>query len=642
MPTPSLICALGAHPTVHFAATELARCRSLINGESATAQIETGYRADVPALWVGLNADLPESVVPRTPAVRDTRFDDAVAIRVRDGRGAISGNNPRSVLLAVYRYLRELGCRWVRPGVDGEHLPRGVALDQPVDIVEAPSYRHRCMCIEGSVGPEHVVEMIDWLPKAGMNAYFMQFREGFTFFDRWQKETGGEPLTLDQARANVATVAQEIKRRDLLFHAVGHGWTCDPFGMPGLGWEYPPPPVPDEVVPLLAEVDGVRALWGGIPLNTNLCYSNLEVRARMRDAIADYAQAHPEVDLLHVWLADGSNNSCECANCRDTLPSDFYVMLLNEVDAVLTQRGLPTRIVFLMYVDLLWPPERERLHNPERFVLMFAPITRTYSHAFEANPVIAGAPPPALPAFERNKLVFPRSVDDNVAFLRAWQAAAGSAVEVVDFDYHLMWDHYNDPGNMQTARVLQRDVQQLAELGMDGFISCQVQRASFPTGLSLHAMAATLWNRAQSFDALADDYAAAAFGADGVAARAYLDQITALFDPVYLRGENPDAGAAAAAVLAGVPAHVAAFGPVIARNRASSDACHAASWRYLQLHGEFAVLFAEALRLRALGQAEPARAAWQALQRWLDSQRVALQHVFDGWVFGTTLDRRFA
>jgi Domain of unknown function (DUF4838) len=350
MSTPSLICALGAHPTVHFAASELARCLTVITGRNVSAQIESGYRADVPALWVGLNADLPEAVVPRTPAVRDARFDDAVSIRTLVVRGAISGNNPRSVLLAVYRFLRELGCRWVRPGVDGEYLPLRASLDQAVEIVEVPSYRHRCVCIEGSVGPDHVVEMIDWLPKVGMNAYYVQFREGFTFFDRWQKETGGEPLTLDQARANVAIAAHEIKRRDLLFHAVGHGWTCDPFGMPGLGWEYPPPPVPEEVVPLLAEVNGVRALWGGIPLNTNLCYSNPGVRARMRDAIADYAREHPEADLLHVWLADGSNNSCECANCRDTLPSDFYVMLLNEVDAALAQRGLATRIVFLMYV----------------------------------------------------------------------------------------------------------------------------------------------------------------------------------------------------------------------------------------------------------------------------------------------------
>ena len=29
-----------------------------------------------------------------------------------------------------------------------------------------------------------------------------------------------------------------------------------------------------------------------------------------------HAAEHPEVDALHIWLADGANNSCECAGCR--------------------------------------------------------------------------------------------------------------------------------------------------------------------------------------------------------------------------------------------------------------------------------------------------------------------------------------
>ena len=54
-------------------------------------------------------------------------------------------------------------------------------------------------------------------------------------------------------------------------------------------------------------------------------------------------------------------------------------MLLNEIDERLTALGLDTRLAFLIYFELLWPPVTQHLKNPDRFILMFAPITRTYT-----------------------------------------------------------------------------------------------------------------------------------------------------------------------------------------------------------------------------------------------------------------------
>jgi Domain of unknown function (DUF4838) len=166
----------------------------------------------------------------------------------------------------------------------------------------------------------------------------------------------------------------------------------------------------------------------------------------MTDAVVAYAQEHPEVDLLHFWLADGANNQCECENCAATRPSDFYVVMLNDIDRKLSALHLDTRIVFLAYVDLLWPPEHQRIQNPDRFVLMFAPITRTYSKTFSTDRAL-----PALPPFERNKLTFPHTIEQNLAFLRAWQAQFvrddGQPADSFDFDYHLMWDHCRHSAN---------------------------------------------------------------------------------------------------------------------------------------------------------------------------------------------------
>lgn len=210
-----------------------------------------------------------------------------------------------------------------------------------------------------------MADIIDWLPKVGFNSYFIQFREAYTFFDRWYSHInnplkGKEHFSVDMARNFVQRLVKEIKKRGLLYHAVGHGWTCEPFGVPGLGWDIYNGTIPASYVRYTAEINGKRGLWGGIPLNTNLCYSNPEVREIITDSIVKYLEEHPEVDVLHFWLADGSNNQCECEECRKALPSDFYVMMLNELDKKLTLKGIDTKVVFLLYVDLLWTPEREK------------------------------------------------------------------------------------------------------------------------------------------------------------------------------------------------------------------------------------------------------------------------------------------
>ena len=55
--------------------------------------------------------------------VEEPVLDDVVCIRADENGGILAGSNPRSVLFAVYRYLKENGCRWLYPGVDGEHVP---------------------------------------------------------------------------------------------------------------------------------------------------------------------------------------------------------------------------------------------------------------------------------------------------------------------------------------------------------------------------------------------------------------------------------------------------------------------------------------------------------------------------------------
>ena len=374
-----------AHRTLRYAAGELQRCLNRMNGDPLARIVERSqYQPAGPGIWLGLFSDVGLNAQSPHP------LDDEIHVAVEGDHGLIAGSNPRSVLMAVYRYLWALGCRWLRPGPEGEFIPHNNPALKNIHLHEVPAYRHRAACIEGAVSLENVLDMVDWLPKLGMSGYFMQFREGFTFFDRWYRHQNNplktpQAFSVEMAREFTHQMEEELQKRGLVYHAIGHGWTCEAFGIPCLGWDQEPGRLwPPEFLNIVAEMNGKRSVPWDIASIAALCYSDPAVQEKLASCVEEYAAAHPQIDLLHVWLDDGFNNKCECPRCRTHRPADDYIQILNAIDERLTRRGLPHKIVFLAYVDMLWPPETERLRNPGRFVFMFAPISRTYRQAMKA------------------------------------------------------------------------------------------------------------------------------------------------------------------------------------------------------------------------------------------------------------------
>ena len=543
------------------------------------------------------------------------------------------------MLIAAFRYLRELGAAWVRP-LDGEYLPQCNVRDRAVTVKEAPSSRHRGMCIEGIVSEEHVLGMIDWLPRVGMNGYFNQFWVPVTFYDRWyNRDLAPEDKIgrLDVEGIRDTTV-YAIKKRGLLYHVTGHGWTCEPFGIEGTAWddskEYS---VSEEARACFALLNGERKLFKNVPILTNLCYSQPKVRAMISKSVADYCEAVPQVDYLHVWLADDCNNHCECDECSKKRPSDWYIILLNEIDACLTQRGINTKIVFLMYNDLFWPPEQNQLHNPERFVLMFAPITRTYTHSLgEAGDYDESL----LPDFVRNKCKMPSSVEENLCWLKQWQKQFRG--DSFDFDYHYMWDHHRDVAHMSMNRVLFQDMKALGKLGLNGMVSCQNQRAWIPSGFGICAMAQALWNSEADYDETADRYFADAFGTDGAAARKYLEELSELFNPRYMRGEIDAVSAEVAQSAGKIPVLVASFKNTIRKNMQSDlPYVQRRSWEYLDYHADYCVLLAAAVKNRAEGNSEQAKKSFEIFKDHLQKNEAHYIDVLDIPTMLWTLESMF-
>lgn len=632
---------IGCDATVAFAASELQRYLKKMDQNTRIARIKKDSydSANTTSLYVGCDPAFASLL----PEVKDTSRDDAIYVSVEKAAGIITGTNPRSVLIAVYRYLRALGCAFLRPGKDGDVIPAVAPETIPVTLKEAASRRHRAICIEGAVSYEHVADMIDWIPKMSMNGYFIQFRNPTQFFDRWYKHEQNPyipeaPMSADEVAGMRLIFDEEIQKRGLLYHAVGHSWTCEPFGVVADGWYVEKDAPPAAIADKLAMIGGKRDWFKGVALNTNLCYSNPEVRKIITDDIVKYCKDNPAINYLHFWLADNYNNHCECENCK-LLPADYYVIMLNELDEKLTAAGIDTKIVFLVYDDLLWAPEKEVIKNPDRFTLMFAPITRTYSSSFTVTEEEVNAV--ELAPYTRNKLTLPSSVAENVARLNTWKKAFNG--DSFDFDYHLMWDHYNDPGYIATAKLLSEDMKNLDNIGLNGMNSCQVQRAFFPTALPMVVMAETLWNKKATFKDIARGYFDSAFGIDGIKVWKYLDVVSGLFDPVYLRGGKTVVDYEKAKDFARIPGIADNFVKIAARNisRPGIQEAVKQSWTYLLYHAQAISLYAQALEARAEDRKEDAAVKYEELIDYLNRIEAIIHPVFDITIFRSCTAGKF-
>ncbi len=620
-----------------FAASELKKYMNMMDSDNEYVIMSfKEYDSSLSdALWIGESEKFP------LPNVKDRNFDDGISINVHGQSGYITGTNPRSVLIAAYRFLRKLGCAFVRPGSDGEIIPPRSLKNVDVRVFEAASYRHRGICIEGAVSAEHVLRNIEWMPKVGMNAFFNQFQVPFTFYDRWYSHRHNpvykaEKFSFKDAEGIMNTSIDEIKRRGLMYQAAGHGWTCEPFGIEGSGWDVKEYIVPEETKPYLALVNGKRELWGGVPLNTNLCYSADFVKDTMANYVADYCTKYPQVDVLHIWLADDSNNHCECENCMDKMPADLYVDLLNRIDEELTQKGIDTKIVFLIYYELLWEPVESQLKNPDRFILMFAPITRTYTDS------LADAEPfdmKELKPYVRNKAIFPKNVSENLARLFKWQKHFSGDSFV--FDYHYMWDHFLDPGYFEMAKILFKDMKHLDKYSLNGMISCQNQRVFFPTGLGMVAMAEALWNKETEFEDIAKKYFDDAFGNDGESVKEYLSVISGLFNPPYLRGECEVISEVSSHKYAQVAVVVNEFRSKVNEHLEKENLPDAQkkSWEYLIEHGELCILLSKVFENTSRGDFENADKAFESALDYARNNEAKLHNVFDVCLFFETFDK---
>ena len=576
--------------------------------------------------------------------VDDPVLDDVVHIDTTKSGGILAGSNPRSVLYAVYRFLRLNGCRWLYPGVDGEHIPvRDVA---PTKYHKKADHRFRGHCNEGAESQTCMLETIDFYAKQEINVYMIEFDIPFYYYNSYyahtynEKNRLSEPVTQNQVLQWKRQCEAEIAKRGLQFHDMGHGWTADPFGITSTdGWAENESPLTDEQRSYLAQLDGVRELRGGVALNTNVCMSNPKVRTIMAQSIADYAEKHANVDYLHVWLADGTRNHCECEECKKAVPSDFYLMIMNEIDEILTERGLATRIVFIAYVDTMFPPEQVKINNPKRFSLLYAPITRSYSSSFKK-----GTNLPAPKKYVRNMWEKPATAEENIALLKEWKKTwTGCAFS---YEYHFWRHQYHDPSGFYIAKRIYEDIQSLQYIGLDGFVEDGSQRSFFPNGFAAYLFAETLVNRQVSFEEVLEDYYSHAYGEDWKQVLDYMQSISNVFHFPYMAGErscdltvSKFYDPSRKADFETVPTYTKACRELVQKHLDMPTRPQTVSWRLLEKHAEFCEGFATMMQEKCQGHEE---AAYQKAQEFFDTfgrHEVEIERYYDQYMAAKSLFR---
>lgn len=631
-----------SHSAVDYAAEELRKYLRMMMPECGNIEIK--YDPDAKE---GFRLGLMQEFGLDTSDAEDTELDDILYIDTDLVGGIIAGDNPRSVLLSVYEYLRQNGCRWLFPSVDGEFIPM-----QDIKAVKyrhKPTSRYRGLCNEGSEFQSGMVDCIEFLPKVGMNVFMMEFFIPTSYYRRYykhrhnEKNRPPEPVTNETILQWKRACETELSKRGLQFHDIGHGWTAQPFGIDtsvrSEDGDNDSKLTPEQRS-RLAIVKGERKLWNQTPNHTQFCMSNAESRKIVVNAVADYAEKNSNIDYLHVWLGDGVNNQCECEACAVKPAPDWYVILLNELDEELTRRKLNNRIVFIVYGDTTWSPKEEVIKNQKRFTCLFAPISRDFSKT------LAYSPFETLP-YKLNDNALPTTFDGVFGYFNDWRKMWKGAS--ISYDYHFWRHQYYDLGGIERSKIINKDIKFYCENGVSGVIEDGSQRSFFPTGLAFYTYARTLFDSSLEFDEIAEEYMSCAFGEDWKAFYDYLESLGEIFNYEYMEGRNPgDASRSQyysperAEALKNLNKITDIGRKLVAEHYNSDYRIRTYSVRLLEFHILYTELLADAVIAKALGDDDAADKLYAKMAEETGKFEIAFQICYDHGLVYYSLDKIFS
>ena len=521
---------------IDFAAMELQKYLRMMMPNEPLIEIKSG---DGDGFRLGLLQDfgLPNEA-------EDPVIDDIVHIDTTARGGILAGSNARSTLFAVYRLLRLNGCRFLFAGPEGERIP--VKPLEGKQYHKAADHRFRGRTLEGRPTFEQVLASLDFYAKEELNTFGCYGVSGYHryYYSHTHNNINRPPEFFDHELADTqwrGLYEVEAQKRGMVILSGEHEMIPHALGLKESDrflYKEGKKELPPEIIPYLAMINGERKIHKNDILYTNVCMSKPEMRERMAQAVVAEVESRPQLSIFGCTVADTSNNHCECEDCQKKIPSDWYVMILNRIDELLTQKGIATRILFAFYVDMIFAPETERFNNPDRFIFQYCPISRSYTASLTEDSIY-----PEPISYVRNKWEAPKSNEGLMALFKKWKAVYPGPCTV--FEYHYWYHQFRDPGMMAIARRVYEDVLSYKITGMDGCMQDGSNKSFWPNGFMMHIYNEAMMNRDCDFDAEVADFFQANYGKHWEYARDYLQAISDAFNHKYMSGEmsiDPDRG----------------------------------------------------------------------------------------------------
>ena len=328
---------------------------------------------------------------------------DAWRVKASSMSVRLRGANGRSLLYAVYEFLKALGFVFDRPGVDCKPA-------EPLDRVPRLDMRGAARFPMRGVTPvplgDFAAPLVDWMAKHGMNrAMFSPFHDA-----------DPEAALRD---AVASGLVEDCCRRGIEITLAGHCFSH--FLSRHLTKRHP------EYLALKAGRRGRDSLGG------HFCTTNRDAREAFIRNVLRFVSKHTWADRYAFWPNDGTG-WCECEVCQAAGPPvERYLDLINEVAERVKRRFPDKKLDVLAYRDVLEPDRCAARRFPHVDAVMVCFMERDYSRRLDdpASPARICQRPDDLGGRNANRVYF--------GALRKWLRAFPGKVTVFEYYAKDMW-----------------------------------------------------------------------------------------------------------------------------------------------------------------------------------------------------------